>query len=145
MLLDEHGVAKVCDFGMSHIKKETAVITARMGSPQWSAPEILRGQPHDESADTYSFGVLLYEIMSRELPYRGVDTFQVVMGVITGMLQRPSLPEDCAYPQQLKELMRTSWSEEPQSRPRFNQILDIVDEVRRPRAGSCTRALVGTL
>jgi serine/threonine protein kinase len=38
VLLDEHGVAKVCDFGMSHIKKETAVITARMGSPQWSAP-----------------------------------------------------------------------------------------------------------
>jgi hypothetical protein len=94
-----------------------------------SAPEILRGQPHDESADTYSFGVLLYEIMSRELPYRGVDTFQVVMGVITGMLQRPSLPGDCAYPQQLKELMRASWSEEPPGRPRFNQILDIVDEV----------------
>ena len=45
--------------------------------PQWTAPEILRGQPHDESADTYSFGVLLYEIMSRKLPYAGVDTFQV--------------------------------------------------------------------
>ena len=69
VLLDEHGVAKVCDFGLSHIKKETAVITARMGSPQWSAPEILRGKPHDESADTYSFGILLYEIMSCELPY----------------------------------------------------------------------------
>ena len=34
---------KVCDFGLSRVKKETAVITARMGSPQWSAPEILRG------------------------------------------------------------------------------------------------------
>ena len=44
VLLDEHGVAKVADFGLSHIKKETAVITARMGSPQWTAPEILRGQ-----------------------------------------------------------------------------------------------------
>ena len=73
----------MCDFGLSRVKKETAVITARMGSPQWSAPEILRGQPHDESADTYSFGVLLFEIMSRSLPYAGVDTFQVVMGVTT--------------------------------------------------------------
>ena len=129
VLLDEHGVAKVCDFGLSHIKKETAVITARMGSPQWSAPEILRGQPHDESADTYSFGVLLYEIMSRRLPYTGVDTFQVVMGVITRMLARPELPQDCAFPQQLQELMRTCWCEEPAGRPRFNQILDVVDDV----------------
>ena len=64
VLLDEHGIAKVCDFGLSHIKKETAVITARMGSPQWSAPEILRGQPHDESADSYSFGVR-YEVYKR--------------------------------------------------------------------------------
>ena len=81
---------RLIDFGLSHIKKETAVFTARMGSPQWTAPEILRGQPHDESADTYSFGVLLYEIMAAKLPYEGVDTFQVVMGVITKMLPRPS-------------------------------------------------------
>ena len=73
VLLDEHGVAKVADFGLSHIKRETAVITARMGSPQWTAPEILRGQPHDETADTYSFGVLMYEIMEARLPYEGVD------------------------------------------------------------------------
>lgn len=129
VLLDEHGVAKVCDFGLSHIKKETAVTTARMGSPQWSAPEILRGQPHDESADTYSFGVLLYEIMSRRLPYTGMDTFQVVMGVITRMLARPELPQDCAFPQQLQELMRTCWCEGAAGRPRFNQILDVVDDV----------------
>ena len=121
VLLDEHGVAKVCDFGLSRVKKETAVITARMGSPQWSAPEILRGQPHDESADTYSFGVLLFEIMSRSLPYAGVDTFQVVMGVITKMMARPELPADCAFAQQLQELMRSCWCEEPADRPRFNQ------------------------
>ena len=80
VLLDEHGVAKVCDFGLSHIKRETAVITSRMGSPQWTAPEILRGEPHDESADTYSFGILIFEIMSKQLPYKGIDTFQVGTG-----------------------------------------------------------------
>ncbi|KAL1504701.1 hypothetical protein AB1Y20_008480 [Prymnesium parvum] len=128
VLLDEHGVAKVCDFGLSHIKRETAVITSRMGSPQWTAPEILRGEPHDESADTYSFGILLYEIMARELPYKGVDTFQVVMGVITKMLPRPTLPTDCVYPQQLQELMRACYAEEAAQRPRFSRILDVADE-----------------
>ena len=128
VLLDEHGVAKVADFGLSHIKKETAVITARMGSPQWTAPEILRGQPHDESADTYSFGVLLYEIMAAKLPYEGVDTFQVVMGVITKMLPRPELPSECEFPQLIQELMRACWREVPAERPRFNNILDKADE-----------------
>jgi serine/threonine protein kinase len=99
-----------------------------MGSPQWSAPEILRGEPHDESADTYSYGVLLYEIMSQRLPYAGVDTFQVVMGVITRMLPRPEIPPDCEYPTQLVELMRSCWAEEPAQRPRFSQILDVADE-----------------
>ena len=70
----------MCDFGLSHIKRETAVITSRMGSPQWTAPEILRGEPHDESADTYSFGILIFEIMSKQLPYKGIDTFQVGTG-----------------------------------------------------------------
>ena len=128
VLLDEHGVAKVADFGLSKIKKETAVITARMGSPQWTAPEILRGQPHDESADTYSFGVLLYEIMAAKLPYQGVDTFQVVMGVITKMLPRPELPSDCPFPQLMQEMMRACWREIPSERPRFNSILDKADE-----------------
>ncbi|KOO29208.1 serine threonine protein kinase [Chrysochromulina tobinii] len=128
VLLDEHGVAKVADFGLSHIKKETAVITARMGSPQWTAPEILRGQPHDESADTYSFGVLMYEIMAARLPYLGIDTFQVVMGVITKMLPRPQLPAECAFPQLLQEMMANCWRESPQERPRFNAILDMADE-----------------
>ncbi|KAL3902432.1 MAG: hypothetical protein SGPRY_012071, partial [Prymnesium sp.] len=128
VLLDEHGVAKLSDFGLSHVKAQTAIITSRMGSPQWTAPEILRGEPHDESADTYSFGVLLYEIMAQKLPYAGVDTFQVVMGVITKMIARPELPADCAYPQQLQELMRQCWAELPPLRPRFCRILDVIDE-----------------
>ncbi len=52
------------------------MITARMGSPQWTAPEILRGQPHDESADTYSYGLLMFELMAARLPSEGVDPFQ---------------------------------------------------------------------
>lgn len=126
---------QVCDFGLSHIKKETAVIASRMGSPQWTAPEILRALPHDESADVYSFGVVMFETMSwdehagrHQLPYQGVDSFQVVMGVITRMLPRPKLPENCRFPPKLQELMQSSWDETPSARPRFNVILDVLDE-----------------
>ena len=74
VLLDEHGVAKVSDFGLSVLKQETAVITASQGSPQWTAPEVLRGAPPDERADVYSFGLLVYEVMSGRIPYDNCDT-----------------------------------------------------------------------
>ena len=44
VLLDEHGTAKVSDFGLSVAKAESAVVTSHIGSPQWTAPEALRGQ-----------------------------------------------------------------------------------------------------
>ena len=68
VLLDEAGTAKVCDFGLAKLKQEgSAVLTQRMGSPMWTAPEVLKGEARDETADTYSFGMLLFELMSREL------------------------------------------------------------------------------
>ena len=57
--------AEVCDFGLSHTMEEAAVAAAQgtMGSPQWTAPEKLRGQRYDEKADSYSYGILLYEVL----------------------------------------------------------------------------------
>ena len=40
VLLDEHGTAKVCDFGLAHLKLGPSVLTARMGAPSWTAPEV---------------------------------------------------------------------------------------------------------
>ena len=54
---------QVTDFGLSVAKQETEVATgASLGSPQWTAPELLRGKPADECADIYSYGLLVYEV-----------------------------------------------------------------------------------
>ena len=50
VLLDEHGTAKVCDFGLAHLKLGSGVNTARHGSPSWTAPEVLKGEARDEKA-----------------------------------------------------------------------------------------------
>ena len=51
------------DFGLSVAKQETEVATgASLGSPQWTAPELLRGKTPDECADIYSYGLLVYEV-----------------------------------------------------------------------------------
>ena len=132
VLLDAHGSAKVCDFGLAHLKLGADVRTERMGSPMWTAPEILKGAARNEKADTYSFGMLLFELLTRQLPYVGFAATQVVMGVITNLLPRPELPADAShYPEALAVLMRECWAFESSERPAFSTILDAIERVAK--------------
>ncbi|EOD39459.1 hypothetical protein EMIHUDRAFT_62658 [Emiliania huxleyi CCMP1516] len=120
VLLDESGTAKVREGGgapdCEPQRSHRAGLVHRAG---WTAPEILRGGRYDEKADSYSFGVLLYEVLARQLPYVGQDTSTIIIGVITRMLERPALePADAArWPARLPELMEECLREEPADRP----------------------------
>jgi len=82
--------AKLADFGAARVRASKHIETARTsGTSQWTAPEVLRQQPHDERADAYSFGILLYELASRRMPYEQLAQQQVEVGVITGKQPRP--------------------------------------------------------
>ncbi len=133
VLLDQHGQAKVCDFGLAHLKLDGGgVMTARTGSPMWTAPEVLKGETITEAADTYSFGMLLFELLTRRLPHGNVSAPQVVIGVITGMLKQPEYHAGVAgraYPEPLPDLMRTCWQYETAKRPSFETVLDKLDEI----------------
>jgi len=91
VLLDASGTAKVCAFGMGHVKRG-------MGSVRWTAPEKLRCHPCDEKADSYSYGALLYEVMARKLPYAGQCEEHIYCSVITGTINRLQLTEEEARP-----------------------------------------------
>ena len=67
-------------------------MTSRIGSVQWTAPEVLRQRDHNEKVDTFSFAMLLYEMWGRKPPYS--DSIErVEVGLITGMLNRPLYPQ----------------------------------------------------
>ena len=51
------------------------------GTPEWMAPEILRSEKHDEKADVYSYGVVLWECLTGKLPWEGMHPMQVVGAV----------------------------------------------------------------
>jgi hypothetical protein len=74
--------------------------------------------------------MLLFELMTRQLPYSGYAAAQVVMGVITNLLPRPELPADAAhYPPALAALMRECWAFEAKQRPDFARILDTLETI----------------
>jgi len=122
LLVDENWKVKVCDFGLSKIMEnttETRNMTA-CGTPSWTAPEILRNEMYTEKADVYSFGIVIWECMTRQDPYEGMPPFQVVLNVGTkGM--RPPVPEECD--KAWRPLMTDCWAELPDSRPSFDEIL----------------------
>lgn len=74
--LDDNWNVKLCDFGLSRVKSkiDRKKNQGRVGTPHWMAPEILRGEKYDESSDVYSYGMILWEMVTREIPYYGLST-----------------------------------------------------------------------
>eukprot|EP01089_Gocevia_fonbrunei_P016598 TRINITY_DN5188_c0_g1_i1.p1 TRINITY_DN5188_c0_g1~~TRINITY_DN5188_c0_g1_i1.p1 ORF type:complete len:681 (-),score=90.84 TRINITY_DN5188_c0_g1_i1:37-2079(-) len=122
LLVDENWKVKVCDFGLSRIVEQSLSATmTSCGTPCWTAPEILRNQRYTEKADVYSFGIVLWEIVTREDPYKGMPPFQVVFAVGTQHI-RPSIPESC--PDDWTDLITDCWAEDQNVRPSFKVIIE---------------------
>lgn len=92
------------------------------GTPYWMAPEILRHETYNTKAsDMYAFGVILYEIFSRKLPYEGEDSNKVLNRVADKQVQK-RLPVPFGCPSEAAELMNACFREEPEDRPTAGEI-----------------------
>lgn len=68
--MNEDEVLKISDFGTSRfIENQTAKMTV-IGSSSWMAPELIRNESYNEKVDVWSFGVCLWELLTREEPYK---------------------------------------------------------------------------
>ena len=68
LLLDDAGCVKIADFGVARLLDAGGgVMTAETGTYRWMAPEIITHAPYDEKADVYSYGILLWELLTGEL------------------------------------------------------------------------------
>ncbi|KAJ0410915.1 hypothetical protein ATCC90586_004436 [Pythium insidiosum] len=78
VLLDDAGRAKLCDFGVSRMRSELQeTMTSGVGTGRWMAPEVLLGRDdYDERVDIYSFGIVLSELDTHELPFMNAGSRQ---------------------------------------------------------------------
>jgi class 3 adenylate cyclase len=121
MLIDEQGKVKISDFGFARIKEDNATMT-RCGTPCWTAPEIIRGEKYDERADVYSFGIVMWQVLTRKEPYAGRNFMGVTLDVLEG--KRPQLPNDC--PAGMRKLMKKCWHADPAKRPTMEYVLSAI-------------------
>jgi len=129
LLVDEYFKVKVCDFGLStvvkrHLDRSTAMTP--VGTPCWTAPEVLRNERYTEKADVFSFGVVLWELVTREDPYQGMATFQIVIEVGQHKM-RPIIPSAVFPP--LAQLAAECWNENPALRPAFADIVHRLEKM----------------
>ncbi|XP_038048798.1 mitogen-activated protein kinase kinase kinase 13-B-like [Patiria miniata] len=124
VLVAFNDVLKISDFGTSREWNEKSTKMSFAGTVAWMAPEVIRNEPCSEKVDVWSFGVVLWELLTGEMPYKDVDSSAIIWGVGSNSLQLP-IPSTC--PEGFKLLMMQCWSAKPKNRPSFRQILMHID------------------
>ncbi|XP_042302649.1 mitogen-activated protein kinase kinase kinase 20 isoform X2 [Sceloporus undulatus] len=119
------GVLKICDFGASRFHSHTTHMSL-VGTFPWMAPEVIQSLPVSETCDTYSYGVVLWEMLTREVPFKGLEGLQVAWLVVEKN-ERLTIPSSC--PGSFAELMLQCWEADPKKRPSFKQIISILDSM----------------
>ncbi|XP_012588915.1 PREDICTED: mitogen-activated protein kinase kinase kinase 10 [Condylura cristata] len=120
-------VLKITDFGLAREWHRTTKMSAA-GTYAWMAPEVIRLSLFSKSSDVWSFGVLLWELLTGEVPYREIDALAVAYGVAMNKLTLP-IPSTC--PEPFARLLEECWDPDPHGRPDFGSILKQLEVIEQ--------------
>uniref|UniRef100_A0A0D9WSL3 Protein kinase domain-containing protein n=1 Tax=Leersia perrieri TaxID=77586 RepID=A0A0D9WSL3_9ORYZ len=114
-------ICKVGDLGLSKVKCQTLISGGVRGTLPWMAPELLNGSSSlvSEKVDVFSFGIVLWELLTGEEPYADLHYGVIIGGIVSNTL-RPPVPDSCDP--EWRSLMEQCWSTEPSERPTFTEI-----------------------
>ncbi|NP_001093731.1 mitogen-activated protein kinase kinase kinase 7 [Xenopus tropicalis] len=115
-------VLKICDFGTAcDIQTH---MTNNKGSAAWMAPEVFEGSNYSEKCDVFSWGIILWEVITRRKPFDeiGGPAFRIMWAVHNGT--RPPLIKN--LPKPIESLMTRCWSKDPPQRPSMEEIVKIM-------------------
>ncbi len=109
-------------------------MTGQIGSPRYMAPEVVKSGYYNQLCDVYSFGILLFEMLTTTLPYENMSVTEHVLNVaIKG--KRPST--SAVKPKIIATLLSNCWQEKFSSRPSFRSISTIIGlEYNKIKGGS---------
>ncbi|KAK9820960.1 hypothetical protein WJX81_007609 [Elliptochloris bilobata] len=144
LLVDKDWHARLADFNLSRVmdsalggpaseagrRATSAAASISATNPRWLAPEVLAGRSYDCSCDVYSFGIILWELLTWRVPWEEYEgPWQVVIAVVDRGL-RPEVPPESALPTPpLRQhgayiaLMRRCWATDPAQRPAFDAVI----------------------
>ncbi|XP_069169165.1 mitogen-activated protein kinase kinase kinase 7 isoform X2 [Procambarus clarkii] len=119
-------ILKVCDFGTAC--ELSTIMSDNRGSAAWMAPEVFEGKLYTEKCDVYSWGIILWEVMTRRVPFADLGLAVRIMWAVH-QKQRPPLVTGC--PKLLENLMKRCWDHNQARRPRMEEVVEKITVITR--------------
>eukprot|EP01119_Soliformovum_irregulare_P017898 TRINITY_DN5391_c0_g1_i1.p1 TRINITY_DN5391_c0_g1~~TRINITY_DN5391_c0_g1_i1.p1 ORF type:complete len:569 (-),score=197.91 TRINITY_DN5391_c0_g1_i1:16-1722(-) len=130
LLINRDGTAKLIDFGTSRVVDENKYMTANVGTPAWIAPEVLNNEKYSYKADVYSFGIVLWELLTAQSPFSEMRSFEIPQAVINGIRPAiPDVPKEDEPTHAYIRIMQQCWNGNPSNRPTFDELVRIYEEM----------------
>ncbi|GFS87808.1 hypothetical protein NPIL_595451 [Nephila pilipes] len=134
VIVSPHGICKLGDFGHSFnldsITSENAIPTDDIvGTAAYSAPEVLRGSRPTPFSDIYSFGVLLWQVQSRELPFAGEHPHVIIYKVAHYGARPIFVDSKSPLMNRFSEVAKLCWCDNPNSRLEASHALSMLQEI----------------
>ncbi|GMH54478.1 hypothetical protein TrRE_jg7429, partial [Triparma retinervis] len=132
VLIDREGTGKVADFGGSQSSSMSSSMSAQKGSGigtyGWAAPEVIKDgiKALGPKADVYSFGIVVWECATKNIPWEGMTNAQII-GEVRYEKKRPKVDE--SMDKDLRALMEQCWSDDPKDRPHFDEIVERLEAI----------------
>ncbi|CAH2241603.1 jg3937 [Pararge aegeria aegeria] len=123
----EDKTLKITDFGLAREVYKTTRMSAA-GTYAWMPPEVIKNSTFSHASDVWSYGVLLWELLTGETPYKGINAMAVAYGVAVNKLTLP-IPSTC--PESWRVLMEACWRSNPRERPMFPEILEQLERIQQ--------------
>jgi serine/threonine protein kinase len=140
IMLDRGGTARLMDFGIAkRVGEGTATATGQIvGTPEYMSPEQAQGHKVDHRSDLYALGVLIYEIFTGQVPFRG----ETPISTILKHLNDPPPLETTDLPEALRAVLRRCLAKEPAKR--YQSSAEVAEALRQARSPSLRQQRVPT-
>eukprot|EP00638_Chattonella_subsalsa_P022435 CAMPEP_0117860422 /NCGR_PEP_ID=MMETSP0950-20121206/3761_1 /TAXON_ID=44440 /ORGANISM="Chattonella subsalsa, Strain CCMP2191" /LENGTH=1162 /DNA_ID=CAMNT_0005710567 /DNA_START=381 /DNA_END=3869 /DNA_ORIENTATION=+ len=120
-------IAKIGDLGSArarHPDHRNKTMTWRVGSACWLSPEVIDQAHYSEKSDVYAFGMVLWEIATRDPLYQGLTEQQILFKVSAEGLRPPPV-EGCPW----NQIMQLCWNQNPDHRPTFRYLMNYFQDL----------------
>ena len=116
IILDEQNYPHISDFGLSRFSRKNLI---DLDSPVYTAPEILEEKEFDSKADSYSYGLIAYQLITGLQPFVEGPPYMQIANILKGKRPDVSTIKDKNW----KNFLQKCWSKNPKERPTFDQII----------------------